>query len=111
MEIPTTHWTDVSLDFVEGLPKSQRYEVILVVVDRLTKYSHFIPISHPYSAAKLASLYMHYVLKLHGLPVSIVSDKDAHPLHCFGLNSLGCKGLIWPCPLLTILKVMVKQKL
>ena len=77
LEIPTTPWTNVNLDFVEGLPKSQGYEVILVVVDRLTKYSHFIPISHPYSVAKVASLCMHYVFKLHGLPASIVSDKDA----------------------------------
>lgn len=58
LEIPTTPWTDVSLDFIEGLPKSQGFEVILVVVDRLTKYVHFIPISHPYTTAKVASLYM-----------------------------------------------------
>ena len=77
MEIPTTPWTDVSLDFVEGLPKSQGYEVILVMVDRLTKYSHFVPISHPYSTAKVASLYMHYIFKLYGLLASIVSDRDA----------------------------------
>ena len=77
LEIPTTPWTNVSLDFVEGLPKSQGYEVILVVVDRLTKYSHFVSISHPYSAAKVASLYMHYIFKLHGIPASIVSDRNA----------------------------------
>ena len=58
LEIPTTPWTDVSLDFIEGLPKSQGFKVILVVVDRLTKYVHFIPISHPYTTAKVASLYM-----------------------------------------------------
>ena len=73
LEIPTTPWTDVNLDFVEGLPKFQGYEVILVLVDILTKYSHFIPISHPYSAAKVASLYMHYVFKLHGLPATFTS--------------------------------------
>ena len=73
----TTSWTDVSLNFIESLPKSQGFEVILVVVDRLTKYAHFIPISHPYNAAKVASLYMHYVFKLHGLPATLVSDRDA----------------------------------
>ena len=67
----------MSLDFVEGLPKSMGYEVILVVVDRLTKYVHFVPVSHPYNAAKIASLYMHHVFKLHGRPSSIVSDRDA----------------------------------
>ena len=77
LPIPTTPWTDVSLDFVEGLPKSMGYEVILVIVDRLTKYAHFIPVSHPYNAAKIASLYMQHVFKLHGMPTSLVSDKDA----------------------------------
>lgn len=77
LAIPTKPWSDVSLDFVDGLPKSQVFEVILVVVDRLTKYVHFIPLSHPYSAAKVAGLYMQYVFKLHGLPTSIVSDRDA----------------------------------
>lgn len=67
----------MSLDFIEGLPKSQRFEVILVVVDRLTKYVHFIPLSHPCIATKVASLYIHYIFKLHGMPASIVSDRDA----------------------------------
>ena len=55
LAIPTKPWSNVSLDFVEGLPKSQGFEDILVVVDRLTKYVHFIPLSHPYSAATLES--------------------------------------------------------
>ena len=58
LKVPTTPWTDVSLHFVEGLPKLQGFEVILVVVDRLTKYVHFVPISHPYIAVKVAALYM-----------------------------------------------------
>ena len=48
-----------------------------MVVDRLTKYVHFVPISHPYIAIKVATLYMQYVFKLHGMPTSIVSDRDA----------------------------------
>ena len=75
--IPTNPWTDVSLDFIECLPNSQGFKVILVVVDRLTKYVHFIPISHPYTAVKVTSLYMQYVFKLHGMPATIVSDRDA----------------------------------
>ena len=62
---------------MEGLPKSMGFEVILVVVDRLTKYVHFVSVSHPYSAAKIASLYMQHIFKLHGMPSSIVSDRDA----------------------------------
>ena len=46
-------WIDVSMDFVEGLPKSQLKDVVLVVVDRFTRSVHFVPLSHPYSAAKV----------------------------------------------------------
>ena len=76
LSIPTTPQTDVSLDFVKGFPKSQGFEVILVVVDWLTKYAHFVPVSHPYTAAMIASLYMSHIFKLHGMPASIVSDRD-----------------------------------
>ena len=47
-----------------------------MVVDRLTKYVHFVLISHPYTAAKIASLYMQYIFKFHGMPISVVSDRD-----------------------------------
>ena len=47
-----------------------------MVVDRLTKFVHFVPLSHSYIVAKVAHLYLHYVFKLHGMPTSIVSDKD-----------------------------------
>lgn len=64
------------MDFIEGLPASQGKSVIWVVVDRLTKYSHFIALSHPYTAKSLALIYMQQVFRLHGLPHSIVSDRD-----------------------------------
>mgnify|MGYP003753225525 CR=1 FL=1 len=51
--------------------------MILVVVDRLAKYVHFVLVSHPYNLAKIASLYMQNIFKLHGTPTSIVSDRDA----------------------------------
>ena len=76
LHVPDKLWLDVSMDFVEGLPKSQSKDVVLVVVDRLTKFVHFVPLSHPYTTAKVATLYLHYVFKLHGMPTSIVSDKD-----------------------------------
>ena len=76
LPIPDKPWLDVRMNFVEGLPKSQSKDVVLVVVERLTKFVHFVPLSHPYTTAKVATLYLHYVFKLHGMPASIVSDKD-----------------------------------
>ena len=68
-------WLDISMDFIEGLPKSHGYEVIFVVVDRLTKFVHVIALSHPYTAAKVAAVFMKNVFKLHGMLKTIVSDR------------------------------------
>lgn len=76
LPIPDQAWTHVSMDFVEGLPKAQGKNVILVVVDRFTKYSHFIPLAHPYKAQDIVTLYFDNVFKLHGLPKVIVTDRD-----------------------------------
>lgn len=76
LPIPEGVWRDISMDFNEGLPKSEGYSVILVVVDRLTKFAHFIPIKHPYPAHTIAQAFMDNAVKLHGLPHSIVSDRD-----------------------------------
>ena len=75
LPIPDRPWFDISLDFIEGLPKSHGQDVILVVVDRLTKFVHFFSLHHPFTAAKVAA--MQGVFKLHGMPKSIVSDKGA----------------------------------
>ena len=66
LPIPTQVWTDISLDFIEGLPRSEGYSMILVAVDRLSKYTHFVPISHPYKAAKIAQVFLHNIFKLLG---------------------------------------------
>lgn len=69
-------WAHISMDSIEGLPTSADKQVIFVVVDRWSKYAHFIAISHPYKAADIAKLFMDHVFKLHGFPDSIISDGD-----------------------------------
>ena len=76
LPIPERLWTDISLDFMKGLPVVKGKSVILVVVDRLNKSAHFIALSHPYTTAMVAQVFLDNVYKLHGLPNSIVSDRD-----------------------------------
>ncbi|KAL0554344.1 hypothetical protein IC582_008263 [Cucumis melo] len=78
LSIPEWKWENVSMDFITGLPRTLRgFTVIWVVVDRLTKSAHFIPGKSTYTASKWAQLYMSEIVRLHGVPVSIVSDRDA----------------------------------
>jgi hypothetical protein len=64
------------MDFIVGLPHTQRgYDLIWVIVDRLTKVAHFLPVKTTYTSAKLAELYMERIASLHGVPRKIVSDQ------------------------------------
>ena len=64
------------MDFVVGLPKTMsKYDSIWIIVDRLTKSAHFIPVKVTYNAERLAKLYISEVVRLHGVPLSIISDR------------------------------------
>jgi hypothetical protein len=76
LPIPDMAWTMISMNFIARLPKSGTKNVILIVVDRLTKYAHFLALPHPYTAQTLAHLFLDQVLRLHGPPVAIVTDRD-----------------------------------
>ncbi|GAU45188.1 hypothetical protein TSUD_178810 [Trifolium subterraneum] len=75
--IPEWKWDSIAMDFVGGLPKTTKgNEVIWVVVDRLTKSAHFVAIKIGTLVPKLAEIYVEQIIRLHGIPSSIVSDRD-----------------------------------
>ncbi|GJS91637.1 ty3-gypsy retrotransposon protein [Tanacetum coccineum] len=76
LPIPTAVWEDVSMDFITGMPVFKRLTVILVVVDIFTKYSHFGTLPTCFNASKVAELFMDMVVKHHGFPKTIVSNRD-----------------------------------
>lgn len=74
--IPSQVWEDIAMDFITGLPPSHGFIVIMVVVDRLTKYGHFLALKTDYTSRGVAELFMAHIVKLHGVPKSIVLDRD-----------------------------------
>jgi hypothetical protein len=76
LEIPMWKWDDISMDIIVGLPRTQEgNDSIWVIVERLTKVAHFLPVKTNYNVSRLAELYVDNILKLHGAPRSIVSDR------------------------------------
>ena len=76
LNIPSQRWEEVSMDFITGLPMLEGNNVIMVVVDRLTKYAHFCSLSHPFSASTVVATFINIVQKLHGSLEIIVSYRD-----------------------------------
>lgn len=76
LPMPDQIWTKVTMDFIEGLPSSGGCLVIMIVVDRLSKYANFVPLSHPFTAVLVAKAFINNVVKLHGMPISVTSYRD-----------------------------------
>lgn len=76
LPIPKAPWADISMNFVEGLPTSENKNMVLVVVDRRTKYAHFVDMKHPITVKQVVGAFANNIVKLHGLPQSIVTDRD-----------------------------------
>jgi transposase InsO family protein len=78
LPVPINRWSDVSMDFMTDLPRTQSgKETLMVVVDRLTKMAHFIPLGGDPTAEGVAEAYVRNVFRLHGVPKTIVSDRDS----------------------------------
>ena len=76
LPVPDSAWSVISMDFIEGFPSSHGYNCILVVVDLFSKYAHFLPLKHPFTARSVAQSFISQVYNLYGMPQAIVSDRD-----------------------------------
>jgi len=99
LPIPARVWDDISMDFITGLPKFKGYEAIFVIVDRLSKYAHFILLKHPYTAKTLAEVFVKKIVRLHGVPISKEGSCNHYPFRReYGMifrwiSSRGCQNL------------------
>nr|GEU39910.1 putative reverse transcriptase domain-containing protein [Tanacetum cinerariifolium] len=84
LDTPVWKWDEISMDFVTGLPRTQKKnDAILVVVDHLTKSSYFLPIRKDFSISRLADIFQQEIVRLHGTPTTIVFDRDPRFMSCF----------------------------
>ena len=78
LSISEWKWDRITMDFVAGLPQTSKgVDSIYVIVDQLTKSAHFLPVQSLFSVVRLARIYIWEVVRLHGVPVSIISDRGS----------------------------------
>ncbi|WVZ80643.1 LOW QUALITY PROTEIN: hypothetical protein U9M48_028102, partial [Paspalum notatum var. saurae] len=78
LAVPAWKWEDIHMDFIVGLPRTQKgYDSIWVIIDRFTKSAHFIPVKTTYRAKQYAELYISRIVSLHGVPLTITSDRGS----------------------------------
>jgi hypothetical protein len=78
LPIPEWKWEVISMDFITRFPKTvKQHDAIMVVVDKLSKVAHFIPIKSTFKAVNVADIFMKEIFKLHGIPTTIISDRDS----------------------------------
>ena len=86
--IPKWKWESLTIDFVVGLPMTKKgYDSIWVIVDRLTKMVHFLPVQKNYIAPQYARLSLDQIMPLHGVPVFFISDRGSQFTLTFGNHS------------------------
>ena len=76
LQIPSHIWEDLSMDFISGLPRSKGMDCILVVVDRLSKYAHFLGLQHPLTAKTVVEVFTKEIIRLHSVSQSIATNRD-----------------------------------
>jgi hypothetical protein len=78
LKIPEWKWEEIGMDFITGLPRTSKgYDSIWVIVDRLTKVAHFIPVKTTYKGSQLVELYMARIVSLHGVSKKIILDRGS----------------------------------
>jgi hypothetical protein len=111
LPIPTWKWEGISTDFIVGLPKTARgFDSIWVIFNRLTKIAHFLPVKAKYPVVAYAELYIARILSLHGVPKTIVSDRDRNLYPSFGKSCINPWVLNYSTVWLIILKQVDKLR-